>query len=49
MQKKFLTINKNWNNKDDLQKNNLSLIELQHNDIQRHEMVKKIMKLYNKN
>lgn len=42
-------INKNWNNKDDLQKNNLSLIELQHDDIQRHEMVKKIMKLYNKN
>ena len=42
-------LNKNWNNKDDLQENNLSLIELQNDDIQRHEMVKKIMTLYNKN
>ena len=43
-------INKKWSDdKDELQKNNLSLIELQHNDIQRHEMVKKVITLYNKN
>lgn len=43
-------IYKKWsNNKDELQKNNLSLIELQHDDIQRHEMVKKVITLYNKN
>ena len=43
-------IYKKWSNdKDELQKNNLSLIELQHDDIQRHEMVKKVITLYNKN
>jgi len=43
-------INNEWgNDNDELQENNLSLIELQHDDIQRHEMVKKIMTLYNKN
>ena len=43
-------IYKKWSNdKDELHKNNLSLIELQHDDIQRHEMVKKVITLYNKN